>query len=141
VPNSDTPYAPALTVQQNRLTLGFTGPDKQIYLTTSRNGKDWTARIAAPALPLGGEEGTTQLFTSVSPGLTVLDGVLHLSARVGDFDTEDSLYLISYDDGAWGEWENVGRAIEGAATLTTFKGRLYVGTRQWDSRSLILFFR
>jgi len=129
VPGSATKYRPALTQFGDRLTLGIVGLDGQVYINRSSNGTIWGSWIHAPALGLGGENGTTPLVASAGPGLTVYRGELYVGVR-------DSRQIATFDGSEWSAWlpgPPFGPMISGEPSLTTADGDLFLTSQDWDS--------
>jgi len=141
VPGLTSKYRPALTEFNNRLTLGIVGTGGRVHLNTSTNGTAWAGWKTAPAFGLGGEDHATPLVANRGPGLTVWKGRLYVGVRIGDFDTEDSLHLATYDGSRWTRWDPTppfGPTLNGEPCLTTANNDLFIVTQGWDASTVIV---
>jgi len=141
VPGLTSKYRPALTELNNKLTLGIVGTDGRVHLNTSGNGTSWAGWKTAPAFGLGGENHTTPLVANRGPGLTVWRDKLQVGVRIGDFDTEDSLHIATFDRSSWTPWEPkppFGPTLDGEPCLTTAGGDLFIVTQGWDASSVLV---
>lgn len=141
VPGLTSKHRPALTEFKNKLTLGIVGTDGRVHLNTSRTGTTWAGWKTAPAFGLGGENNTTPLVANRGPGLTVWRDKLHVGVRIGDFDTEDSLHIATYDGSRWTPWDPTppfGPTLDGEPCLTTAGGDLFIVTQGWDATNVLV---
>ncbi|MFF9788579.1 hypothetical protein GTW98_10950 [Streptomyces sp. SID8375] len=116
VPGHLTRRPPALASFNGRLYLAHTAHNGQTVVTSSTNGKDWSAPVNL--------SGTT----AHSPALAVHAGKLHYAACGGN----GGIYLSALaPGGTWSGFAGVpGSETETAAvTLASHLGKLYMGSR------------
>jgi hypothetical protein len=128
VPGMTSRFRPALTEYKGKLTLGVSGADNRIYLTTSPNGLIWSGWRPLPGL---GIEDYHPRSAGSGPSLTVWKGRLYVGLRVIAYDTESHLLLTSYDGMRWSAWGGPSHSIESEPSLTTAAGHEFIVVQQY----------
>lgn len=136
VPGLTTNFRPAVTEFKDKLTIAIVSVDGFAYINSSSDGKKWSGYVAAPTFGMGGEDNVTPLVASAGPGLTVYNSKLHLAVRIGDFDTEDSMHIATFDSKKkWTTWNPTppfGPTLSNEPYLTTADDDLFIVSQGFD---------